>query len=169
MNESRTQKKVYFPNLNGLRFIAAFLVIIHHIEQFKNILGLENNYDNPFVLVVGKLGVILFFVLSGFLITYLLLVEEDITKTISIKNFYIRRVLRIWPLYYFLILLSFFVFPNIPFLNVGPISLALYNNFSLKIILFILFLPNLALIGFSAVPFVSQSWSVGVEEQFYII
>lgn len=68
-------KKVYFPNLNGLRFVAAFMVIIHHVEQFKNLFGLENIFHkSPFISIVGKLGVILFFVLSGFLITYLLLV-----------------------------------------------------------------------------------------------
>ncbi|WP_164891118.1 acyltransferase family protein, partial [Botryobacter ruber] len=67
--------KIYFPNLNGLRFIAAFVVIIHHMEQIKSLLGLQNYWSNPFISVVGKLGVVLFFVLSGFLITYLLLVE----------------------------------------------------------------------------------------------
>jgi peptidoglycan/LPS O-acetylase OafA/YrhL len=66
------KEKIYFPNLNGLRFIAAFMVIIHHLEQIKFVLGLKNYWDNSFVLVIGKLGVILFFVLSGFLITYLL-------------------------------------------------------------------------------------------------
>ena len=59
--------KIYFPNLNGLRFIAALLVIIHHVEQLKGVFGLPY-FDNTFVLMIGKLGVILFFVLSGFLI-----------------------------------------------------------------------------------------------------
>ena len=91
-------KKIYFPNLNGLRFIAAFMVIVHHVEQFKSLFGLENVFhESPFISIVGKLGVVLFFVLSGFLITYLLLVEEEVTGTISIKSFYIRRFLRIWP------------------------------------------------------------------------
>ncbi|RMG83594.1 MAG: hypothetical protein D6707_00790 [Bacteroidetes bacterium] len=65
--------KVYFPNLNGLRFIAAGMVIIHHIEQLKSIFGIENYWGVPFIRLVGKLGVVLFFVLSGFLITFLLL------------------------------------------------------------------------------------------------
>ena len=60
--------KIYFPNLNGLRFLAALLVIIHHVEQLKGVFGLPNFFQNPFIQVIGKLGVILFFVLSGFLI-----------------------------------------------------------------------------------------------------
>jgi peptidoglycan/LPS O-acetylase OafA/YrhL len=162
-------KKVYFPNLNGIRFLAAFLVIIHHIEQIKSLLGLNSRWDNPFVKLIGPLGVILFFVLSGFLITYLLLVEENQTKTIAVKSFYIRRILRIWPVYYLLIGLSFFLFSRISILNLGEWSEHIFDNLALKLIMFILFLPNLALILFSPIPYASQTWSVGVEEQFYLI
>lgn len=162
--------KVYFPNLNGLRFIAALLVIIHHVEQLKNIFNLNNfYYDLPFIHIIGKLGVILFFVLSGFLITYLLLAEEEVTGTISIKDFYIRRLLRIWPLYYLIVILSFFILPFISFLEVSDYTSQLFDSYNLKVLLFFLFLPNLALITFPPVPFASQSWSVGVEEQFYLL
>ncbi|MBL0102606.1 MAG: acyltransferase [Bacteroidetes bacterium] len=92
--------KIHFPGLNGLRFIAAFLVLVHHNERIKLRLGLENFWESQFIIVVGKLGVILFFVLSGFLITYLLLKEEKKTGSIHVKQFYIRRILRIWPLYF---------------------------------------------------------------------
>jgi peptidoglycan/LPS O-acetylase OafA/YrhL len=89
-------KKVYFPNLNGVRFIAALLVTITHIEQIKSMFGLPNYWDgnrNEFIDIVGKLGVILFFVLSGFLITYLLLFEKKETGTIDAGEFYISRTL----------------------------------------------------------------------------
>ncbi|WP_339661482.1 acyltransferase [Croceibacter atlanticus] len=163
-------KKVYFPNLNGLRFIAALLVIIHHIEQFKKIFGLENIYDQvPFVQIIGKLGVVLFFVLSGFLITYLLLIEEEVTSKIDVKKFYLRRLLRIWPLYYLIVVISFFVLPYISFLEVAPYTKQLFTSYNIKLLLFLFFLPNLALVLFSLVPFASQSWSVGVEEQFYLL
>ncbi|CAM4307364.1 acyltransferase family protein [Flavobacterium terrigena] len=161
--------KIYFPNLNGIRFIAAFLVIIHHLEQFKKILGFKNHWENPTVQQIGPLGVVLFFVLSGFLITYLLLVEEKLTKTISIKSFYMRRILRIWPLYYLIILLSFFVLPKISFFNLGEWSGMIFNDLPFKLLFFIMFLPNIALIIFPPIPYASQSWSVGVEEQFYLI
>ena len=58
--------KIYFPNLNGIRFIAAFLVIIHHVEQIKDLLGMKSKWSNPVINLIGPLGVILFFVLSGF-------------------------------------------------------------------------------------------------------
>lgn len=166
---SKLNNKIYFPNLNGIRFIAAFLVIIHHIEQIKNLFGLESKWTNPAINLIGPLGVILFFVLSGFLITYLLLVEEKEMKGISIKSFYIRRILRIWPLYYLIIVLSFFLIPQISFLNLTGWSDHIYNDFFLKLVLFVFFLPNLALVLFPPVAYASQTWSVGVEEQFYLI
>ena len=166
---TKNSNKIYFPNLNGIRFIAAFLVIIHHIEQFKKILGYESNWANPVIEQIGPLGVILFFVLSGFLITYLLLVEEKQTKTISIKSFYMRRILRIWPLYYLIIILSFFVLSKFSFFNLGEWSSLVFTKFYLKLGFFLLFLPNVALMAFKPIPFASQTWSVGVEEQFYLI
>src|SRR5690348_17102619 len=75
--------KVYFENLNAIRFIAAFMVIIHHVEQFKYILGVPGE-GSKVIGMLGKLGVVLFFVLSGFLISYLLFKEKEVTKTISI-------------------------------------------------------------------------------------
>jgi len=163
-------QKIYFPNLNGLRFIAAFMVIIHHLEQVLYVFGHDNNWNNPIIFLIGGLGVELFFVLSGFLITYLLLTEEKNTKQISIKDFYIRRVLRIWPLYYFLVVLAFFVFPHINAFQIPTYSEQLASHYWQALILFVLFLPNLALSGYGlVVPYASQAWSVGVEEQFYLI
>ena len=111
-----SDSRVYFPNLNGVRFLAALVVIIHHVEMGKFWFGQPNIYDKSFVGgVFGQLGIIMFFVLSGFLITYLLLEEHRKTGTISIKDFYIRRMLRIWPVYYLIVILGFFVFPQISF------------------------------------------------------
>lgn len=162
-------KKVFFPNLNGIRFIAASLVVIHHIEQIKSIYGLPNHWGNKSIQIIGGLGVTLFFVLSGFLITYMLFIERDHTETISIKGFYIRRILRIWPLYFFIILLAFFVLPKFNTLNMPLFSNFLPYEFSSKLLLFIAFLPNVAALLYPPVPFASQAWSIGVEEQFYFI
>ena len=161
--------KIYFPNLNGLRFFAALFVIIHHIEQFKQILGLKNYMNENYIKVLGQAGVILFFVLSGFLITYLLLVEKNKTKTIIVKSFYIRRALRIWPLYYFIVFLGFFVFPNIPALEIPLWSKQISNYLGINFLLFMFFLPNYAIMLYSPMPYISQTWSVGLEEQFYIV
>ena len=159
--------KIYFPSLNGLRFIAASLVIIYHIEQLKSMWGLPNWWRaNPFISEIGGLGVTLFFVLSGFLITYLLLIESRQNSKIDIKKFYLRRILRIWPLFYLIVLLSFFILPA---LIKVPGSESPHIDFSTKFILFVFLMPNVALLIKPIVPFAAQLWSVGVEEQFYLI
>lgn len=163
--------KIYFPNLNGIRFIAALLVITCHIEQFKYVLNLQSNWiSNPFFSLVGKLGVILFFVLSGFLITYLLLSENSIFKTVDIKKFYIRRIFRIWPLYFLVIILAFFILPQFQlFILPGLDKNILYEYLPQKLLLYIFFLPNLALSMYGAIPYAAPLWSIGTEEQFYIL
>ena len=160
--------RVYFKNLNGLRFIAAFSVIISHVEMVKMVFGDPHSWDTKPVKLLGHLGVVLFFVLSGFLITYLLLAEKKVTRSISIKQFYIRRVLRIWPLYFLLVVLALFAFPNISFLEV-PGDEGSSGGTWLKTALYLLILPNIAVKLFPAVPFIGQTWSIGVEEQFYLI
>ncbi|MEW6469829.1 MAG: acyltransferase [Bacteroidota bacterium] len=163
--------KIYFPGLNGLRFVAAFAVIITHVELLKGQLGLDNNWLHPVIFNLGGLGVYFFFVLSGFLITYLLIAEKDNTGTISIKKFYIRRILRIWPLYYLLILLAFFVLPHFGFLDIEWLKGPFRENFWPLLVLNLFMLPNLALALDTRypVPHAGQAWSIGVEEQFYLI
>ena len=161
--------RVYFPNLNGLRFIAALMVIVHHIEQFKSIYGLPNIFSSTTIQIFGELGVILFFVLSGFLITYLLLEEESKTGTIVIRNFYIRRILRIWPLYFLIVILALLVLPNMPmFVLPGYDRAEVYSDLPGKIFLYLFFLPNLVSPLFGIVPYASLTWSIGTEEQFYL-
>jgi peptidoglycan/LPS O-acetylase OafA/YrhL len=162
------KQRVYFPNLNGLRFIAVFLVIIHHIEQLKSISNIENYWGKiPFIGIIGKLGVVLFFVLSGFLITYLLLTEEHTHKKISIRKFYLRRMLRIWPLYFLIIILAFLILPNINLFTLpGCGKDVIYSNLFLKLFLYAIFFPNLV---FSFVPYASHTWSIGTEEQYYLV
>lgn len=161
--------RVYFPNLNGLRFVAALMVIIHHIEQFKSIYGLPNNFSSTTIQIFGELGVILFFVLSGFLITYLLMEEESKTGTILIRIFYVRRILRIWPLYFLIVILALLILPNIPlFVLPGYDRAEIYSNLAGKIFLYLFFLPNLVSPLFGIVPYASLTWSIGTEEQFYL-
>jgi peptidoglycan/LPS O-acetylase OafA/YrhL len=169
MHESGTER-VYFPNLNGLRFIAALLVIVHHIEQLKSIYGMPNDFSSSFIQIIGELGVVLFFVLSGFLITYLLLAEENRTKTIAVKNFYLRRILRIWPLYFLIVFVALFILPNIPLFVLPEYDRAtIYEDLPWKILLYVFFLPNLVSPMFGVVPYASLTWSIGTEEQFYLI
>jgi peptidoglycan/LPS O-acetylase OafA/YrhL len=162
-------RSVYLPNLNAIRFIAALLVIIRHIEQNKALFDLPFN-ESPFINIIGKLGVVIFFVLSGFLISYLLFKEQDTTQTISIKDFYIRRILRIWPLYFLVVLSALFIIPFIPLFSIpGFDRSVVWHDLLWKTALYVLFLPNMAVFTFSIVPFADQSWSIGAEEQFYLI
>jgi peptidoglycan/LPS O-acetylase OafA/YrhL len=158
---------VHFPNLNSIRVIAAFAVVVHHIELAKTWLGLPNVFHVAAVEAMGPLGVVLFFVLSGFLITYLLLLEERRESRISVRRFYIRRILRIWPLYYLVVTLSLFVLPRIDALQ--PFAGVPDPHFAVKAMMMLGFLPNVALVLYTAVPFISQAWSIGSEEQFYLV
>jgi len=184
--------RVYFPGLNGLRFFAAFAVIFTHVELMKKLLGHSSHWIivdervkiipiqevmtkrlswlSPVIANAGPLGVVCFFVLSGFLITYLLLRERESTGFISIRKFYLRRILRIWPLYYLLILLGFFILPHWEWFDVPVQREFLEPVFWEQLLLALFMLPNLAFSMFiTPPPNVGQIWSIGVEEQFYLI
>ncbi len=113
----------------------------------------------------GVLGVNFFFVLSGFLITYLLLTEEKENGSFSILKFYLRRVIRIWPLYFGIVLFSFCVVPLI-FHFSGKIFFENCPPFY-----FLTFTLNFAIIRgldpFS--PLLAMLWSIAIEEQFYAV
>jgi len=163
-------KHIYFKGLNGLRFFAAFAVIITHIELIKGQMDCPNLYStNKLIFELGGLGVVFFFVLSGFLITYLLLKEKELTDTIDVKKFYIRRILRIWPLYFLIVILGFFVLPHFHFMEIPFFSKFNTHLSILNMILFLVMLPNLAFAIFKPLPHIGQLWSIGVEEQFYLL
>lgn len=155
-------KTVYFPGLNGLRAIAALAVVISHttisLQEFNlnpNIFGTFKD-GKPIGLFLAGYGVSIFFVLSGFLITYLLQAEKEM-HPINIKKFYLRRILRIWPLYYLYLILA--VLTIISFkLNLNIASLFLY----------IFYAANIPAILGTYLPFLNHYWSLGVEEQFYL-
>lgn len=141
-------KVIYFPSLNGLRFFAALSVIISHFYSYK--------------VLAGHYGVVLFFTLSGFLITYLLLEEKEKTGNISIKKFYYRRILRIWPLYFLIIILA----PAIAiFFNSSDFC---FTNFYKALPLFLFFMPNIAYALGLKIGLIDVLWSIGSEEQFYL-
>jgi peptidoglycan/LPS O-acetylase OafA/YrhL len=162
--------KVYFPSLNGLRFIAALMVIIHHLEQLKSYFGLPNAFTEwHFIKIMGDLGADLFFTLSGFLITYLLLSEYDKYKTIDVKRFYIRRCLKIAPLYYLIIILGLFILPHLDFFKIPQFTEGGQHQFGIKAFFYFFMLPNVVSSFYAHMPFLSQTWSVGVEQLFYLI
>ena len=132
------------PALDGFRAVAAFLVVFYHL-----------GYDN----IPGGLGVLIFFVLSGFLITWLLLKENEATRSISLRYFYIRRSLRIFPAFY-----SYWL------LFVG-LSLILHKGIIWNQAVAALFYVNNYFQATHQVPAtgLSDTWSLAVEEQFYLL
>ena len=116
----------------------------------------------------GGYGVQLFFILSGYLITTLLLREEARYGRIALRAFWIRRILRIWPLFYMIVLIGFFVLPPFQPDFKLPAYLSMLKNHLLP---FALFLGNWSMILIGPVPSdcLSVLWSVCVEEQFYVI
>lgn len=159
-------RSIHFPGLNGLRFLAALAVVVLHLELFKDLEGLPSIIHNPLVNSLGAMGVDLFFVLSGFLITYLLLEEKAQAGKIALLKFYQRRILRIWPVYYLVVFAAFFLIPQLGFL---PYARSVEDHFYSKMALYLSILPNGALALYPGIHFASLSWSVGVEEQFYLI
>ncbi len=159
--------KVSFPALNGIRFWASLFVVVHHIEQSKMFFGHPHIFRLAWVDNLGSIGVSLFFVLSGFLITYLLLQEQKNNHSVRIGSFYMRRVLRIWPLYFAVLFAAFFVLPN--FYHAIGWDQNIYESFSIKILLYALILPNVCVVLFPEILAANQLWSIGVEEQFYLV
>lgn len=134
----------YLRSLDGLRGIAIIFVLLSHTwrDQFGPL---------------GLVGVEIFFVISGFLITTLLIKEKVLSGTISLRKFYIRRVIRIVPATYLFILVLFFL--NIIFqLKISLTSFAT-SLFYLKNIP----IPN----GWEH--YSAHLWSLSVEEQFYLL
>ena len=102
---------VLFPGLNGIRALASLVVLIEHIEVFKSYYGISSFLPIRYWQFLGASAVTVFFVLSGFLLTYLLLAERARTGTIHLLYFYARRVLRIWPVYFVVLLVATAVTP----------------------------------------------------------
>jgi peptidoglycan/LPS O-acetylase OafA/YrhL len=137
-----------FGSLDGLRAIAILAVVWHHTADAI-----------PGWTITGRgfLGVDLFFTISGFLIVTLLLRERRRTGTISLRNFYIRRFLRIFPAYYLMLA----VVGAMAFLKPAGASSELVRRELLPAILFLSDLTPMHSI-------IAITWSLSVEEQFYL-
>ena len=102
MANKSPSSKPYIPSLNGLRALSVIFVILYHFNsRFPHNVAIQPPWTFPFL--DRYLGVNIFFVISGYLITTLLMKEKELTQSVSLKQFYIRRTLRIFPAYYFLL------------------------------------------------------------------
>jgi peptidoglycan/LPS O-acetylase OafA/YrhL len=159
-------QKVYFPNLDGLRFFAFFYVFMYHCYFEVPELG----KDSPFYLAFyklwenGDLGVNFFFTLSGFLITYLLLVEERKNGGFSIQSFYWRRTLRIWPLYFTTMIFGYFIFQML----LDLVNAEIQETANIWYYVFFLGNFNSIINGSPVSGSLAVLWSLAIEEQFYL-
>ena len=151
----------YRPEIDGLRAIAVISVIFYH----ANVVIFDEKLFKG-----GFIGVDIFFVISGYLITSLILRELNTTQSFSFMNFYERRVRRILPPLFFVMLLCF------PFawVHLGPVN---FIDFSKSILYSIGFSSNFyfwdmghqyAAANSLLKPFL-HTWSLSIEEQYYII
>jgi len=143
-----------YKNLDGLRGILVLYVVMVHIEMYKPDYGFAG-LPVTFLLQSGNVAVTVFFALSGFIITHLLLKERAATQRISIRKFYIRRVLRIFPAYFMVLLAGFLLYREL--------------SSTRGVLLSVFFLSNIAYLKYLLPPVLYPIWSVGVEEQFYAI
>jgi peptidoglycan/LPS O-acetylase OafA/YrhL len=158
--DARQPARYYRPELDVLRFIAFMFVFMTHRTDLAPIDQAQHPWLHAFA-QIGVYGVPVFFLLSAFLITELLERERDASGGIDVRAFYVRRILRIWPLY-------FLVFFGLVLLNrVLPGAGA---DSPAKWLFFMLFAGNwyITFNGWIEYP-VNPMWSLSVEEQFYIV
>jgi peptidoglycan/LPS O-acetylase OafA/YrhL len=156
----------YQPELDCLRFMAFLGVFVYHCIPGES--GFYKGWPHAIVSVIGAavtagaFGVPVFFVLSAYLITSLLLREKERTGRLDTRSFYIRRILRIWPLYYaFLAVASLLPFvahyPHMPLVYIAGYSLLAGNWVQ-------------AFAAYSAPTLMARPlWTVSIEEQFYLM
>lgn len=153
--------KSHFHTFDALRFFSFLLVFLLHLPKT----------DNPYIdffLKSGGIGVSFFFVLSGFLITYILLYEKKKTNSISLKNFFARRILRIWPLFYAMIFFAFISQYGLDVFNIPHT----HEGYTPNWIASIFFAENYKMMQTGSFPDgapLRVMWSLCIEEHFYVL
>lgn len=140
------------PSLDGLRAVSITLVLYGHLEGVRNFpnLGLRRIGGD-----LAHLGVTVFFVISGFLITSLLMSERQRTGTISLKGFYLRRILRIFPAFYAFIL-ALVLAEQLGWLHLSAADLGFAMTYTVNY-------------DIDRSWYIGHLWSLSVEEQFYLL
>lgn len=159
-------RRFYHPELDILRFFAFLLVFIHHSIPHEPTFWAQFGIADGIARVIagvgalGAFGVDVFFVLSAYLITELLLREKALLGSLDLKAFYTRRVLRIWPLYFFFLAIAGMLTAFFPGQQIGWRAAAAF-----------LLLGGNWWIVFHGFPssIIFPLWSVSIEEQFYVL
>lgn len=157
-SETAGNGRFYMPELDGLRFFAFLAVFLSHTARFSN----GGRDAKPIIVMgcnmMGRFGVDLFFALSAYLLTVIMIREKDRFGILNVRAFYMRRLLRIWPLYF-------------TWLAALMLTRHLWSDYSLSFFVpWLLFAGNfqaslLAVNNLILLPL----WSLSVEEQFYLV
>ena len=180
IEENKKPEKLWIPELDGLRAIAAFAVMVSHFRP-PSFLSYDSSIYSPLhwlnTLSIPNLSVVFFFTLSSFLLTYLGVNEFNENGFINLKRFYLRRIFRIWPLYYSILFigLGFTYFEKQAGLQYSSANTDLPWVLD-HLWMFTFYVSNwsIALNGMwgfidHSNPMLGILWSIAVEEQFYII
>ena len=153
--------RAHVPALDGVRGLAILLVMVLHFTSFPQMTA-DVLVDKVFrgVAIAGWCGVDLFFVLSGFLITGILVDAKGTDRYFT--TFFARRVLRIFPLYYSFLVVAFFVVPlAVPAFATKGATQAWYWAYLSNV--------RVACVGWEPPLWIGHFWSLAVEEQFYLV
>jgi peptidoglycan/LPS O-acetylase OafA/YrhL len=158
------KSRYYRPELDALRFFAFLSVFLFHGlggTEFTHSAGAHlSSLAKPVFKESCRFGLSLFFFLSSYLITTLLRLEKEKTGTIHLQKFYLRRLLRIWPLYFAYILLVCLLHNLAPGFAIHPLQIGLMLIFS----------GNWYYVWFGfPLSVLDHLWSISVEEQFYLL
>ncbi|WP_157814172.1 acyltransferase family protein [Olleya sp. Bg11-27] len=153
------------PNLDVLRFVLTVFVVLFHLPQLTRNQGLPYFLEAS-VFNRGTEAVYMFFVLSGFLIIKLIYNAKQ-KGVFSIRKFYVRRILRIFPLYYLIVIFGFLFY----WVILPQLGIPFENNYQLSegILWTTFFLPNVFAKLHMPGGVLEILWSIGIEEQFYIV
>ena len=159
-------KSKYFSELNSLRFIGFIGIFFGHVFFSNNTELLNSSIYTVFHdygKILGFISLDSFFVLSSFLITWKALEELNFSNNFNFKNFLVRRTLRIWPLYFLVVLLGYLIVYFLTYFNNSINSLPSFWSF-------LFFILNFDIIenGYDFLFFMVFLWTISVEEQFYI-
>ncbi len=170
--QAESVRRFYQPELDGLRFYAFLGVFVCHTLPFDDLFYQRLHLPLPWIwgaaARAGGAGVDLFFVLSAYLITSLLLRERQKTGDLSLRLFYVRRTLRIWPLYFLVVALG------LVFAHTGgehDTRWFYYQRLPWYYVLgYVLFVSNWIYAIFGVAQSIcAPLWTVSIEEQFYLI
>jgi peptidoglycan/LPS O-acetylase OafA/YrhL len=161
--------KPRFKNLDSIRTLAFASTFLAHAFSTTSPEVSESLLYGAAVHLreVYGFGVPVFFVLSGFLISYLMLFEQESVGSLGVGGFYVRRALRIWPLYFLVLVVGFVAFPLVR----GLVEPSPYVE-TASPLWYVLFAGNFDQIRTDALPYgvgLGPTWSIGIEEQFYLV